>query len=50
MEKQSITGLIAFDLPAAFDTVDHNVLLDIVNTKFGVEDKALQWFDQYLRP
>ena len=33
-----------------FNTVDHPTLLAILNTKFGLEDKALQWFDQYLRP
>ena len=49
MEKQCITCLVALDLSAAFDTVDHPTLLAILNTKFGLEDKALQWFDQYLR-
>ena len=50
MERQSITSLTAIDLSAAFDTVDHDILLDILNHKFGIEDKALKWFDNYLRP
>ena len=50
MEKQSITALIALDLSAAFDMVDHNILLDILTTKFGIEEKSLQWFREYLRP
>ena len=50
MEKQSITGLIALDLSAAFDTVDHDIFLDILNTKFDIQDRALQWFREYLRP
>ena len=49
-ERQSIVSLVAIDLSAAFDTVDHDILLDILNNKFGVEDKALKWFDSYLRP
>ena len=45
MEKQCITSLIAMDLSAAFDTVDHDILLAILKTKFGIEDKTLKWFD-----
>ena len=50
MERQSITSMVAIDLSAAFDTVDHDILLDILNHKFGIEDKAPKWFDSYLRP
>ena len=38
------------DLSAAFNTVDHEILLNILKTKFGVEDKALRRFDSYLHP
>ena len=43
-------SLVAIYLSAAFDTVDHTILLDILNNKFGITDKALKWFDSYLRP
>ena len=49
MEKQSIISLVAIDLSAAFDTVDYDTLLHILNAKYGLEDTALKWFDQYLR-
>ena len=42
--------LVGIDLSAAFDTVDHDLLLSVLSKKFGVVDKALKWFDSYLRP
>ena len=50
MEHQRVTALMAIDLSAAFDTVDHDVLLDVLNVKYGVEGDALLWFNSYLRP
>ena len=50
MESQSITSLVALDLSAAFDIVDHDILLSILSSKYGIKGDALKWFDQYLRP
>ena len=49
-ERQSITALVVIDLSAAFDMVDHNILLNILKNKFGIDGEALKWFDSYLRP
>ena len=49
MEKQQITSLAILDLSAAFDTMDHNILLHILEQKFGFCGKALKWFQNYLR-
>jgi hypothetical protein len=49
MERSHVTSLVAMDLSAAFDTVDHAILLDILQRSYGVEGTALRWFDDYLR-
>ena len=50
MEKQQITALICVHLSAAFDTVSHDILLDVLQKKIGVNNISLDWFDTYLRP
>ena len=50
MEQQCITSLTAIDLSAAFNTVNHNILLATLNNKFSISDKALKWFNSYLWP
>ena len=50
MEVQHLTPLVAIDLSTPFDTVDHEVLLQVLQRKFGINGSALKWFDSYLRP
>ena len=50
MEQQKVTAVIILDLSAAFDTVDHNQLLYVLNKRFGISRHALQWYEQYFKP
>ena len=40
--------LIALNLSAAFDTVDHPKLCDILENRLGVKEEALSWIKWYL--
>ena len=42
--------MIALDLSAAFNTVDHKVLLTTLQNNFGIKGMALEWFKNYLAP
>ena len=43
------TAIVLLDLSAAFDTIDHDVLLDRLNGHCGLTGPALSWFTSYLR-
>ena len=49
MEKK-VNLLVAIDLSAAFDTVDHGILIDVLKTAFNVGRKSLDWFQSYFYP
>ena len=50
MERQKVNLLVAIDFSVAFDTVDHDILIDVLNTAFNVGGKSLHWFKSYVYP
>ena len=49
MENKKLTSIICLDLSAAFDTVNHSILLEVMENYFGITDIALDWISCYLR-
>jgi len=46
-EKEFCTVLVMIDMSAAFDTVDIDVLLEILSRALNVKEVALSWFESF---
>jgi len=47
-DEKTATVVMLLDLSAAFDTVDHNLLLKILRQEIGIRGSALSWFTSFL--
>ena len=48
-DRGLVSALVLLDLSAAFDTIDHHLLIDRLSSTFGIHDIALSWFRSYLQ-
>ena len=48
IDRKQLSALVLLDLPAAFDTIDHDILLNRLSTSFGISNSALSLLTSYL--
>ena len=48
IDAKQCVFLVLLDMSAAFDTVEHKILLTRLSERFGVKDHALEWISSYL--
>ena len=48
MDDHKASLVVFLDLSAAFDTIDHTILVNRLRNDYGLSGKALDWLESYL--
>jgi hypothetical protein len=48
LDENSCVALVMLDLSAAFDVIDHDILIGRMEHSYGISGSALAWFGSYL--
>ena len=48
MDTGKTTALVLWDLSAAFDTLDHSSIIELLSGWYGISETALNWVRSYL--
>ena len=49
LDRRTVVVMVQLDMSAAFDTVNHNILLERMESEFGLGGKVISWFASYLK-
>ena len=49
LDRGKQTAMVMIDISAAFDTIDHAILLDRLSYRYGMTGSVLRWMESYLR-
>jgi len=48
IDQGHVGAIMLLDMSAAFDTVDYAIMLDVLSWRFGLQDEALNWLEDFL--
>ena len=48
IDNGNLSLMSLLDLSVAFDSIDHSILLERLNTSFGIDELSLKWVKSYL--
>ena len=47
IDRREVGALVLLDMSSAFDTIDHDIMIDVLQRRFDIHDAALAWFRSY---